>query len=241
MFFRTVNILLPILFLSGAVCAQGDSLRTSIPLTACIMPLVFISAGSAVSGSVFEKNIQQDVRNSIGENFGFNIDDYTALAPAAGVYIFDWCGIKAENSFFDRVKYMAVANLASQTVVQGLKYTTDKLRPDREDRLSFPSNHTNIAFTNAMIIWHEYRRTNALAAYSGFVVATGTGALRMVHDKHWTGDVLAGAGIGMLCANLVYRFRPLENWRPFGTGERKLTLLPDVSDDEFGLTLICNF
>jgi len=227
---------LPLLILSGAVRAQADSLGPDIPLAACIIPLVFISAGSALSGSVFEKDIQTDLGDP-----GIDIDDYIALSPAAGVYIFDWCGIKAENSFFDRVKYMAAANLASQAVVQGLKYTTDKLRPDGEDRLSFPSNHTNIAFTNAMILWHEYRRTSSLAAYSGFALAAGTGALRMMHDKHWTGDVLAGAGIGMLCANLVYRFRPLENWRPFGTLERKLTLLPDITDYEFGITLICNF
>ncbi len=227
---------MPLLILSGAVRAQADSLGPDIPLAACIIPLVFISAGSALSGSVFEKDIQTDLGDP-----GIDIDDYIALSPAAGVYIFDWCGIKAENSFFDRVKYMAAANLASQAVVQGLKYTTDKLRPDGEDRLSFPSNHTNIAFTNAMILWHEYRRTSSLAAYSGFALAAGTGALRMMHDKHWTGDVLAGAGIGMLCANLVYRFRPLENWRPFGTLERKLTLLPDITDYEFGITLICNF
>jgi len=221
---------------SGAVCAQEDSLRTEIGLAVCITPLVFIAAGSAVSGSVFEKDIQPELSDP-----GMDIDDYIALAPAAGVYIYDWCGIRAENSFFDRVKYMAAANLASQAVVQGLKYTTDKLRPDGEDRLSFPSNHTNIAFTNAMILWHEYRRTSSLAAYSGFVLAAGTGALRMMHDKHWTGDVLAGAGVGMLCANLVYRFRPLENWHPFGTEERKMTLFPDFSFDRFGLTLICNF
>ncbi len=215
------------------IYAQEDSLKSEVPAAVCVMPLVFITAGSAISGSEFEKNIQTEFSDP-----GMEIDDFTSLSPAAGVFLLDWCGVQAKNSFFDRVKYMTIANLASQAVVQSLKYATDKLRPDGDDRLSFPSNHTNTAFTNAMIMWHEYRHTNAFAAYSGFVLAAGTGALRMLHDKHWTGDVLAGAGIGMLCANLIYRFRPLENWRPFRTDNRNISLLPLYNTDSFGFTLI---
>ncbi len=181
------------------------------------------------------------MEQKFNSSFGRDIDDFTAIAPAGGVFIFDWCGVKAYNSFFDRVKYTALANLASQAVTQGLKYTTGKLRPNGEDRLSFPSNHTNIAFTNAMILWHEYKKTNKLAAYSGFVIAAGTGALRIIHNEHWTGDVIAAAGIGMLCANLVYRFKPLESWRPFNKSKSEIVLMPEVSDGRFGLYLTFNF
>ncbi|MDD4205096.1 MAG: phosphatase PAP2 family protein [Candidatus Delongbacteria bacterium] len=240
MFFRTAHILM-IMLIASQIHSQQDSTRSEIPVSACITPVVLIASGSFISGSRIEKDLQSDIAEFTDSSFGRDIDDFTALAPGAGVFLFDMFGVKAENTFFDRFKYTVIANMASQAVVQSLKYTTDKLRPDGEDRLSFPSNHTNIAFTNAMILWHEYRGSSSLAAYSGFVLAAGTGALRIVHNKHWTGDVLAGAGIGMLCANLVYRFRPLENWHPFGTAERKTNLLPDISEDKFGLTLICNF
>jgi len=236
LFSKTLNIFLPLLFLSGMIYAQADSLESEVPAAVCVTPFILIAAGSAISGSAFEKDIQAELSDP-----GMDIDDYIALSPATGVYLFDLFGVKAENTFFDRIKYMAAANLASQAVVQSLKYSTDKLRPDGNDRLSFPSNHTNIAFTNAMIMWHEYRHSNTFAAYSGFVLAAGTGALRMVHDKHWTGDVLAGAGIGMLCANLIYRFRPLENWRPFGQEEKKAALMPSYNTDSFGITLILEF
>jgi hypothetical protein len=243
LFSKTVNITL-LLLLSlpvAALNAQTDSLRSNISYSTFILPVVLLAAGSAISGSVFEKNVQSDIREFIGNDPCCDIADYTAFVPAAEVFLFDWCGVESRNSFFDRVKYMAIANLASQAVVQSLKYTTDKVRPNGEDRLSFPSNHTNVAFTNAAILYHEYTNSNSLIAFSGFAFAVTTGVLRIVHGEHWTGDVLAGAGIGMLCADLVYRFEPLKNWQPFGTGERNLTLLPRITDEGYGLKLICNF
>jgi membrane-associated phospholipid phosphatase len=39
---------------------------------------------------------------------------------------------------------------------------------------------------------------------AGFTVASLTGLMRIYNDRHWTGDVLAGAAVGMICADLTY-------------------------------------
>lgn len=233
-----------VLFGMNIVQAQTDSLRTenSTSLSSIILPLSLITAGSVISGSAFEKDIQKNIADIAGSGFDCSADDYIVFVPAAEVFAFDLFGIKAKNGFFQRAKYFAIANLSSQAIVQTLKYTTDKARPSGDDRLSFPSNHTNIAFTNATLLWHEYRNSNALIAYSGFAFAAATGALRIMNDNHWTGDVLAGAGIGMLCADLVYRFEPLKEWRPFSiSNDNETFLMPVFSANSYGLTFYALF
>ncbi len=40
-----------------------------------------------------------------------------------------------------------------------------------------------------------------MAAYG---VATVVGVMRVYNNRHWAGDVLAGAGLGILSTTLVY-------------------------------------
>jgi hypothetical protein len=48
-----------------------------------------------------------------------------------------------------------------------------------------------------------------LYASSGFVFATATAILRM-NNKHYSSDVLAGAGIGLLSGILVTNYNPFQ-------------------------------
>ncbi|MBU4486360.1 MAG: phosphatase PAP2 family protein [Candidatus Delongbacteria bacterium] len=238
------NIRIFILFLvsfSSAVYSQTDSLKSNnkTSFAPYILPLTLITVGSSISGSEFEKDIQTDIRSSGGNDFKFGIDDYIVYAPMVELYIFDWLGCKAKNNFFDRSKNIVLANLASVSIVRALKSLTSKTRPDGTDQLSFPSNHSNIAFTNATVLYHEYKDSNRFIAYSGFAFATTTGVFRMLNNKHWISDVLTGAGIGILVGNLVYRFEPLKNWHPFGLGaEDNITLLPQFGNDSYGICVI---
>ncbi|MCD8260639.1 MAG: hypothetical protein LUD15_03380 [Bacteroides sp.] len=43
---------------------------------------------------------------------------------------------------------------------------------------------------------------------AGYTVATGTGVLRMYNNRHWLGDVAAGAGFGILSTKLAYLIQP---------------------------------
>jgi len=91
-------------------------------------------------------------------------------------------------------------------------------------------------------MYHEYKDSNRLAAYSGYVFATATGALRMLNNRHYLSDVMTGAGIGILTTNLVYRFEPLKNWHPFGIGaEKDISIIPHIGSDFYGISLVIEF
>ena len=43
---------------------------------------------------------------------------------------------------------------------------------------------------------------------TGYPIAVFTGVYRIFNDKHWVGDVVAGAGIGILSAEVAYWLFP---------------------------------
>ena len=44
---------------------------------------------------------------------------------------------------------------------------------------------------------------------AGYSIATLTGAMRMLNNRHWISDVLVGAGIGVMSVDLGYLFADL--------------------------------
>ena len=39
---------------------------------------------------------------------------------------------------------------------------------------------------------------------AGFAIAAFTGFMRLYNDRHWTGDVLAGAAVGIISADISF-------------------------------------
>ena len=89
--------------------------------------------------------------------------------------------------------YKSIA--ASTATTFTLKYTVKRERPDGSNDRSFPSAHTMFAFQGATFIHQRYGFTYSIAAYLGAVFV---GYSRIEADKHYLGDVLAGAAIGSL-------------------------------------------
>jgi hypothetical protein len=143
-----------------------------------------------------------------------HIDDWLKHGPEVEMYAFDLAGIKHSNTVFDQTKYLLISHFATAVIVQALKVTTHVSRPSG-GKHSFPSGHTSYAFVGATVLYHEFRETQPLLAYSGFALATATGILRITNDAHWLPDVMAGAAIGILVTNLVYQIKPLKNFQPF--------------------------
>jgi membrane-associated phospholipid phosphatase len=79
-----------------------------------------------------------------------------------------------------------------------------------EDRSSFPSGHTTVAFaaassvtSEAQRLWPGHTWIVAPVMYGG---ATLVGLSRMYHNKHWASDVILGAGIGTFSGIKVVRY-----------------------------------
>lgn len=88
--------------------------------------------------------------------------------------------------------------------VNALKYTTKETRPDNSSNNSFPSGHTATAFMCATILHKEYGMISPWFSIGGYTFAGLTGITRQLNNRHWIGDVLVGAGIGMISTDLGY-------------------------------------
>lgn len=96
----------------------------------------------------------------------------------------------------------SIALMAS--VVNTLKHTVKEKRPDGSNSRSFPSGHTATAFMCATMLHKEYGHISPWISIGGYTVATATGVSRILNNKHWIADVMVGAGIGILSAEMGY-------------------------------------
>jgi membrane-associated phospholipid phosphatase len=185
-----------------------------------IAPAALITAGTFLINTTLNEDLQSNANNFFGDDFHTNADNYLPFVPVAQIYLGKTFGFKPKNDFRQQTINIVVANAIGALVFTTLKYSVKEERPDNSDDLSFPSGHTSIAFTNATLLYYEYKDSNLWYAGSGFLFATATGIIRIANNKHYTSDVLAGAGIG-LASGLVVSY-----WNPFKSltfGKKKKT------------------
>lgn len=165
-----------------------------------IVPGALLAAGSV--GIAFHEEL-----GNWGTGKHTKVDDYIQYVPVAANVFLGCCGVKHKHSFVDRILISATAYTVELALVNGFKYTVKELRPSAVDSKSFPSGHTATAFTGAELVRKEYGWGIGSVAY---VLALATGAMRVYNNRHWCNDVLAGAGIGILSANVAYWLYPWE-------------------------------
>jgi hypothetical protein len=228
-FLVSINLLLCILNLNAQ---KSDSIRTKTMLRRAILPSVIIFTGSIINGSQFEKDLQENLRNKVGNSYECHIDNYLPFVPVAEMYIADIARVKSKNHWFNQTKYLIISNLITSGITHTIKNISLKTRPNGGD-LSFPSGHTSFAFNNATVLFQEFRDTAPVIAYSGYAFSTTTGIFRMLNNKHWLSDVLVGAGIGILVTDLVYYFEPFKNFNPF-KNRQDISIIPFINNDKYG-------
>lgn len=209
-----------------------DTLHPKRIIHRTVVPGVLMGGGILLNGTLFEKNLQVNLRDRVGEEFEFPIDDYFQYVPIAQLYLADLLHVKSRNHWFDQTKYLLISNLITSGFTHGLKHLTAKTRPNGSPN-AFPSGHTSFAFSNATVLFNEFYRTAPLLAYSGYFFATTTGAFRMLNNKHWLSDVMLGAGIGILVTELVYHFEPLKAFNPF-MKSNSISFVPRITGQEYG-------
>ncbi len=230
------------LFLSQVLFAQKDSLSIKKkPLIAKdVFPAALILTGALLTGKQVEKNWQSDIRNKVGNDYHNGADDYIQYVPYAQIYLGDIVGINAKNHWFDQTKNIFLGGLATLVVTHSLKRGVGKERPDGSSNHSFSSGHTATAFLGATINYHEYKEASMLYASSGFLFSSSTAGLRVVNNRHWVSDVVAGAGIGILIGNLIYHIEPLKNFNPF-KNSKNISFTPMVDDKGFSFAAALQF
>ena len=168
-------------------------------------------AGWAVKGDKAMFRVNQKAEDGGKKNtqlltdFKTGIDDYTQFFGPAMVVGLKLGGYEGRSDW-PRLLASAGASYAIMAgFVNGIKYTAKEMRPDGSTANSWPSGHTATAFVGASLLHKEYGLTRSpWWSVAGYGVATATGVMRVLNNRHWISDVMSGAGIGIMSTELGY-------------------------------------
>lgn len=191
---------------------------------------------SVIEGSLddrVQRYFYQDLRKG-GTLPELSFDNTLQYAP----FVFDlglgMLGAKARNSLLDRTIEMALGTVACAAISWSCKQLFNTVRPNGNSG-SFPSGHTDTVFLGAELVRIEYGWGWGGCAYA---MGATVGVMRLYNNWHWLSDVLFGAGIGILSANIgAWLLEPVKDlfgiptleWDGLGTRRgTQLTLYPSV-------------
>ena len=156
-----------------------------------------------------QKEDFRGARNNFIPKFQNGLDNYIQYSPFILTLALKTAGVENRNQWGRLFVSTAFSYATMAALINIAKYTIKEQRPDGTSRNSFPSGHTATAFASATILHKEYGLTRSLwYSAAGYAVATATGVMRVMNNRHWASDVIAGAGLGILCTSLMYWLAP---------------------------------
>lgn len=211
-----------------------------------IVPTVLIGYGVLGLANDGVKDVNEAIKSEVNDHIDkcITIDDYTRYVPVVSVYALNMMGVKGKHNYRDLTVITATSYLIMTGSVMGLKSLCKVERPDGSTDNSFPSGHTATAFAGAEILWQEYKDVSPWYGVAGYIVAGGTGILRIYNDRHWLTDVAAGAGVGILSTKLAYWLHPFIQKQLFGSSQEKkysLMAVPFYNGEQAGISAVIKF
>lgn len=227
-----------------AIDSTQAAKQSRIELKNLAAPVALIATGSILALD-YRHGVNKTVNGWFEENSSqLKIDRYMHVLPSAAYLALSVTHIKAKHALHERLAAFATAHMLMAAMGYGLKAVVKEERPGNSGHHSFPSGHTTISFTGAELLRQEYGNT---LGWAGYAVASAEAFLRVYNNKHWLGDVLAGAGIGILSARSAYWLLPWEQ-RLFGRTKKsgnatQLTAIPhyDAITRSVGMALVAHF
>ena len=242
-------VLIFLFFLFGLIAAQAQSSKNTLPDSIYISKsrtytyrAFILPAALIVTGAYLTTN--DDIRYSVNEwrdenfaTFHTEIDNYLAFVPFAIAGALELSEKNSRPVINKRSMHFIKTEIILGVLTYSMKTLTDVERPDGSDKNSFPSGHTAQAFAAATFLYNEYGKEHAVwFTIGGYAAATATGVLRILNDRHWISDVIAGAGVGILSANLGCM-----DWHSNKKSNTTGLLIPQISKDFTGATLLVRF
>jgi membrane-associated phospholipid phosphatase len=214
------------------------------PAKSFIIPGIMVTFGAFTLGSHELQELNFEMKEEIwleNPHKYQHIDNYLQFAPAVAVYGLNAMGIKGKNNFVDRSMIYLMSNLILMGAVTPLKHLTHELRPDGSDYYSFPSGHTAEAFASAEFLRQEYKDVSPWYGVAGYLVASSTGILRMYNNRHWLGDIVEGAGIGIASTRLSYWLYPKIQHLLFKNHPAHTMIMPTYQQRSFGFSMVHSY
>lgn len=151
----------------------------------------------------FDGGIRQLRYNAVPD-FSSPYDDYLQYAPAIAMVGMKVSGYDSRTQWGRMLVSDAFSAAIMAGLVNGIKYTVRRPRPDGSSNNSFPSGHTATAFMVATMMHKEYGWRSPWLSFGAYTAATATAIGRILNDRHWSSDLLGGAIIGIAATQLGY-------------------------------------
>ena len=170
--------------------------------------MTFVGVPLFVAGIIAKSEktaFKQQTKHSLLTHFKTSIDDYTQYFGPALTLGLKLGGMEGRSDWPRFFASAAMGYGIMALLVNTIKYTAKEMRPDGSTANSWPSGHTATSFVGATILHKEYGLTRSpWFSVAGYGIATATGVMRVLNNRHWVSDVLSGAGIGILSGELAY-------------------------------------
>lgn len=226
----------------SSLCETPRSKRQHTFDGASLLPLPFFAAGLVARSG--HGGFPSPYSPGGSQNTSTVIDDCLRFGGIATATALKACGYEG-RSRWDRYAASAAFSYATMAAtVLALKHAFPRTRPDGSADNSFPSGHTAVAFAGAAILHKEYGTTRSpWFSVAGFAMATATGVLRARNNRHWASDIMAGAGVGILSADIGYMladivFKDKGITRRPSSGAPDLMLHPSTLSLSMGTTVL---
>lgn len=208
-----------------------------------IIPVGLISIGAVASRTERYRDLIPGARTD-SKDRETPFDDIAQLVPAPSLFLFDLLA-KEKHHPVDQFFLMGFSYGLTVLPIRMLKDNIDAERPYGGNH-SFPSGHTATAFVGAYMIYKEFKDSSPWIAGAGLAMGTTVAVARVVNDKHWVCDVLAGAGIAMLATEIAYLiYFPIRNLITDSLnglfGEKEVALAPTFYSGKPGIYLAVRF
>lgn len=205
------NVKIPVLvaaLLWGGVSrgAEADSVecRDRLLRPEVIVPAA-VGAGMIVAGAAGHSATPSwRFADASSKKASFDAVEVLQYAPLAFPWIMKAAGSPTRSGWGRMAVSQGLATAIMGATVYTLKHTVDSPRPDHSDDRSFPSGHAAWAFMGATMTARELGWRSPWYTVGAYTLATGIAVQRVIDNRHFPTDVVAGAGIGILSAQMGY-------------------------------------
>ena len=166
---------------------------------------VGVGGGLALVAHPFDDNVNEAlVGSEFANNFfkpGRVIGQFGTLFGSAGI-LYGVGRIKDQPKVSHLGMDLIQAIAVSEGLVQGLKYATQRERPDHSSNNSFPSGHASDTFAFATALERHLGWKGAVPAY---IISSYVAMSRLPSNRHWLSDVVFGSSVGIIAGRTVTR------------------------------------
>jgi membrane-associated phospholipid phosphatase len=174
-----------------------------------LFPLAAVTGGFFATDRAVPPALTADQKKLNHYSNFSNYGVYSLVGAGGGLYL--WSKLSHDDHQRETGILAGEAAINSFGVGTAFKYAFGRERPNQgqglgnffERGVSFPSDHSAVAWSIASVIAHEYPGPfTQIAAYG---LATAASASRVLGKQHFPSDVVVGAAIGWLIGRQIYR------------------------------------